>query len=91
VVVTALGVVQILAWGLSFYLLGVLANPKVCDTGWGYEWITAGYGVACFPIAKRTGIGCVKRAVSCDLRPELRIECQPSRRIGGDPDPSSVH
>jgi hypothetical protein len=35
VVVTALGVAQILAWGSSFYLLGVLANPIVRDTGWG--------------------------------------------------------
>jgi predicted MFS family arabinose efflux permease len=42
VVVTALGVTQILAWGSSFYLLGVLANPIVRDTGWGYEWIMSG-------------------------------------------------
>src|SRR5205807_3975537 len=42
IVVTALGVTQILAWGSSFYLLGVLANPVVRDTGWGYEWIMAG-------------------------------------------------
>jgi Major Facilitator Superfamily len=42
VIVTALGVTQILAWGSTFYLLGVLANPVVRDTGWGYEWIMAG-------------------------------------------------
>jgi hypothetical protein len=41
-VVTALGVTQILAWGSSFYLLGVLANPVVRDTGWDYQWIMAG-------------------------------------------------
>jgi hypothetical protein len=41
-VVTALGVTQILAWGSTFYLLGVLANPIARDTGWGYEWIMAG-------------------------------------------------
>ena len=34
IVVTALGVTQILAWGSTFYLLGVLANPIVRDTGW---------------------------------------------------------
>jgi MFS transporter len=41
-VVTALGVTQILAWGSTFYLLGVLANPIARDTGWGYEWVVAG-------------------------------------------------
>jgi MFS family permease len=42
VIVTALGVTQILAWGSTFYLLGVLANPIARDTGWGYEWVMAG-------------------------------------------------
>lgn len=42
VVVTALGTTQILAWGSSFYLLGVLANPIARDTGWGYEWVMGG-------------------------------------------------
>jgi MFS family permease len=45
VIVTALGVTQIFAWGSSFYLLGVLANPVVRDTGWGYEWIMAGVSI----------------------------------------------
>jgi predicted MFS family arabinose efflux permease len=42
VIVTALGITQILAWGSTFYLLGVLANPVARDTGWGYEWVMAG-------------------------------------------------
>jgi predicted MFS family arabinose efflux permease len=42
VIVTALGVTQILAWGSTFYLLGVLANPIARDTGWGYAWVMAG-------------------------------------------------
>ena len=37
IVVAALGVTQILAWGSTFYLLGVLANPIARDTGWGYD------------------------------------------------------
>jgi MFS family permease len=42
IVVTALGVTQILAWGSTFYLLGVLANPIVRDTGWDYDWVISG-------------------------------------------------
>ena len=39
VVVTALGIVQILAWGSSYYLLAVLAAPIARDTGWSLAWI----------------------------------------------------
>lgn len=39
VVVTALGLGQIFAWGSSYYLLGVLAGPIARDTGWSREWI----------------------------------------------------
>jgi predicted MFS family arabinose efflux permease len=42
VVVTALGVTQILAWGSTFYLLAVLAAPIARDTGWPYDWVIAG-------------------------------------------------
>ena len=45
IVVTALGVTQILAWGSTFYLLGVLANPIARDTGWGYDWVIGGVSV----------------------------------------------
>ena len=45
VIVTALGITQILAWGSTFYLLGVLANPIARDTGWGYEWVMSGVSV----------------------------------------------
>lgn len=38
-VVGALGVVQILAWGSSYYLLAVLAEPIARDTGWPLAWI----------------------------------------------------
>ena len=41
-VISALGVVQILAWGSSFYLLGVLAAPIAADTGWPLAWIFGG-------------------------------------------------
>jgi MFS family permease len=41
-VVPALGITQILAWGSTFYLLAVLAAPIVRDTGWSYEWVVAG-------------------------------------------------
>lgn len=41
-VISALGVVQILTWGSSFYLLSVLAAPMSKDTGWPLGWIIGG-------------------------------------------------
>lgn len=38
-VVSALGIVQILAWGSSYYLLAVLAEPIARDTGWSFAWV----------------------------------------------------
>ncbi|MCG6122233.1 MAG: MFS transporter [Microvirga sp.] len=46
VVVTALGVAQILSWGSSFYLLGVLAAPIVADTGWSKAAVVGGLTAA---------------------------------------------
>ncbi|MFY9836670.1 MAG: MFS transporter, partial [Xanthobacteraceae bacterium] len=45
IVVTALGVTQILAWGSTFYLLGVLATPIGIDTGWSLDWVMAGVSI----------------------------------------------
>lgn len=45
VVVAALGITQILAWGSTFYLLGVLANDIARSTGWSYDWVTCGVSV----------------------------------------------
>ncbi|TXN07238.1 MFS transporter [Methylobacterium sp. WL103] len=41
-VISALGVVQILTWGSSFYLLSVLAAPMSKDTGWPLRWVIGG-------------------------------------------------
>lgn len=41
-VISALGVIQIFAWGSSYYLLAVLAQPIAQDTGWPVAWIVAG-------------------------------------------------
>jgi predicted MFS family arabinose efflux permease len=41
-VVSALGITQILAWGSSYYLLAVLAQPIRQDTGWPAGWIAGG-------------------------------------------------
>jgi len=38
-VISALGVVQILAWGSSYYLPDVLAAPIAADIGWPLSWI----------------------------------------------------
>ncbi|MBD1551455.1 MFS transporter [Pseudomonas typographi] len=40
--IALLGVLQILSWGGSFYLLGVLADPIVADTGWPRQGVLAG-------------------------------------------------
>lgn len=42
VVITALGITQILAWGSSFYLPAVLAKPITADTGWSLGWVVGG-------------------------------------------------
>lgn len=44
-VITALGVVQILAWGSSYYLPAVLAAPIAADTGWPLPWIAGSLSI----------------------------------------------
>ncbi|TDQ84093.1 putative MFS family arabinose efflux permease [Dongia mobilis] len=41
-VVPALGIAQILAWGSSYYLPAVLAQPIALDTGWALSWVVGG-------------------------------------------------
>jgi len=45
VIVTALGITQIFAWGSTFYLLGVLAVPIAGDTGWPVDWVMGGISI----------------------------------------------
>lgn len=42
VVISAIGIAQILAWGSSYYLTAVLAGPIAKDTGWPLGWIVGG-------------------------------------------------
>jgi MFS family permease len=42
VVIAALGVTQILAWGSSYYLLAVLGKPIAADTGWSLSIVIGG-------------------------------------------------
>ena len=42
VIISALGVTQIFAWGTSYYLPAVLAAPIVADTGWSLAWVVGG-------------------------------------------------
>ncbi len=44
-VISALGVVQIFAWGSSYYLLAVLATPIAADTGWSLSWIVGALSI----------------------------------------------
>jgi hypothetical protein len=43
--IIVLGLLQILSWGGSFYLLGVLADPIVADTGWSHQSVLAGASI----------------------------------------------
>jgi MFS family permease len=45
VVITALGVAQILGWGTSFYFPAVFGAPIVADTGWSLGWVVGGTSV----------------------------------------------
>jgi MFS family permease len=42
IVVSALGIAQILAWGSSYYLPAVLAAPIAAETGWPLAWVIGG-------------------------------------------------
>lgn len=44
-VISALGVVEILAWDSSFYLPAVLAGPIAADTGWSLTWVVGGLSI----------------------------------------------
>jgi hypothetical protein len=45
VVITALGIAQILAWGTSFYFPAVFAESIVHDTGWPLAWVVGGTSI----------------------------------------------
>ena len=45
-IVAALGIVEILAWGSSFYLIAVLSGPIAAAEGWSPGIVTAGFSVA---------------------------------------------
>jgi MFS family permease len=45
VVITALGITQILAWGTSFYFPAVFAEPILHETGWSLGWIVGGTSI----------------------------------------------
>jgi hypothetical protein len=45
VIVTALGVTRIFAWGSTFYLLGVLSIPVANGTGWALDWVMGGISI----------------------------------------------
>jgi predicted MFS family arabinose efflux permease len=59
VVITALGIAQILGWGTSFYFPAVLAGPIVADTGWSLAWVVGGVSIGLLTaglIAPRVGV-----------------------------------
>jgi MFS family permease len=45
VIISALGITQIFAWGTSYYLPAVLAAPIAADTGWTLTWVVGGFSL----------------------------------------------
>jgi hypothetical protein len=45
VVIAALGIAQILAWGTSFYFPAVFAEPIVAETGWSLGFVVGGTSI----------------------------------------------
>jgi hypothetical protein len=45
IVITALGIAQLLAWGTSFYFPAVFAAPIVADTGWSLGAVVGGTSI----------------------------------------------
>lgn len=41
-----LGIVQIFAWGSSYYLMAILAGPIVAETGWPLPWVIGAISLA---------------------------------------------
>jgi MFS family permease len=48
VVVVALGITQIFAWGCSYYLPAVLAKSITAGTGWPLPWVVGGVSIGLF-------------------------------------------
>ncbi|MFN8682654.1 MFS transporter, partial [Paracoccus sp. P2] len=47
-VISALGIVQIFAWGSSYYLLAVFAGPIAAETGWPLSWVVGSLSLGLF-------------------------------------------
>ena len=45
IVVATLGLIQILAWGSTYYLPAVLAKPIALNTGWPLAWVIGGLSI----------------------------------------------
>ena len=45
IVITALGIAQVLAWGTSFYFPAVFAAPIVAETGWSLGFVVGGTSI----------------------------------------------
>lgn len=60
-VVSALGLTQIMAWGTSYYLLAVLAAPIAADMGWPLPWVVG--GLSCAMIAAGVASPLVGRTI----------------------------
>lgn len=45
-VVASLGLVQLIAWGATYYLIGVFGEAMTAELGWGRAWVYGGYSLS---------------------------------------------
>ncbi len=68
VIISALGVTQIFAWGTSYYLPAVLAAPIAADTGWTLSFVVGGLSLGLLTAGLATSPW-VGRAIARHVRP----------------------
>jgi hypothetical protein len=75
-IVAALGLMQILAWGSSFFLIAVLGKPIAADTDWSLTWVAANSGdtrkITAVAADRRSWLSALDPPYDADARPNCR-------------------
>ena len=71
-IVSALGVMQIFAWGSTFYLPAILGSSIAADTGWPLVWIVGGLSIVDVPDEEAAKMWAGRMAEACGWPQEVR-------------------